>query len=106
MGGIIGVKPIIYMSSEGKMGSIDKARGSKNTIAKIIDYMRKLQDNIKDHEIVIGHADAPHMVEELKEAIVKEFGDDLRIVIANVNPTAGSHCGPDTVGVVFHGIHR
>ena len=106
MGGIIGVKPIIYMSSEGKMGSIDKARGSKNTIAKIIDYMKKLQDNIKDHEIVIGHADAPNMVNELKEAIEKEFGNDLKILVVNVNPTAGSHCGPDTVGVVFHAIHR
>ena len=106
MGGIIGVKPIIYMSSEGKMGSIDKARGTKNTIAKIIDYMKKLQDDIKNHEIVIGNADAPHMVEELREAIEAEFGKDLNIITISVNPTAGSHCGPDTVGVVFHAIHR
>ena len=106
MGGIIGVKPIINMNSEGKMGSVDKARGTKKTVEKIIEYMRNLQDNIKDYDVVIGHSDAPAMVENLKEEIIKEFGDGLNFVIVNVNPTAGSHCGPDTVGVAFHAIHR
>ena len=106
MGGIIGIKPIITMNAEGKMGSVDKARGTKNTIEKIMGYMRDLQDNIKDYDVVIGHADAPAMVEELRKAIVEEFGEDLKIVVIDVNPTAGSHCGPDTVGVAFHAIHR
>ena len=36
----------------------------------------------------------------------ERFGDGLRILYADVNPTAGSHCGPNTVGVCFHAKRR
>ena len=39
-------------------------------------------------------------------ALREKYGEKLNIVLADVNPTAGSHCGPDTVGVCFHAIHR
>ena len=43
----------------------------------------------------------------LKEkALKEEYGEDLQTEIVVVNPTAGSHCGPDTVGICFHAIHR
>jgi hypothetical protein len=34
--------------------------------------------------------------------IKEKFGNNLKIEYAVVNPTAGSHCGPDGVGVSFH----
>ena len=40
------------------------------------------------------------------DAIKEKYGDDLNCEIYVVNPTAGSHCGPDTVGISFHAIHR
>ena len=36
----------------------------------------------------------------------ERLGEDLQIEFAVVNPTAGSHCGPDTIGVSFHAKHR
>ena len=88
------------------MGSIGKAKGKKATLKKLFEYVTELQDNIKDHRVIIGHADAIELALELEKLLKEKFGEDLRTEIVVVNPTAGSHCGPDTVGVCFHAIHR
>ena len=106
MGGIIGIKPILTMTSEGKMQSIAKARGRKGATNKILDYVKTLQSDILSHRVIIGHADAIELATELETLLKAEFGSDLKTEIVEVNPTAGSHCGPDTVGVCFHAIHR
>ena len=106
MGGLVGIKPIIHVSSEGKMVSIDKGRGRQAALKKILDYVKNLQDNIEDHRVVIGHTDALPLAKEMEEMLQKEFGNKLRIEIIEVNPTIGGHCGPDCIGVCFHGIHR
>ena len=106
MGGMIGVKPVIHISDEGKMVSIDKAIGRKKIIEKIFDYVVKKEDHIKDYPIFIVHADAPQLVIEIEQMLKKQFGDDIKYEILPVNPTAGCHCGPDVVGIGFHAKER
>lgn len=106
MGNLLGIRPIIYMDNGGMMTSIDKARGLNATLDKIVGYVKELQDDIKGHRIIIGHSDARENADLLKERLEKEFGDGLNIEFVQVNPTAGSHCGPDGVGVCFHAIKR
>ncbi|MBR2971279.1 MAG: DegV family protein [Clostridia bacterium] len=105
-GGILGIRPIININSDGIMGSVAKAKGRKGAINKILAYVDELQDNIKEHRVIVGHADAPELAAEVELRLKEKYGDDLRTEIVVVNPTAGSHCGPDTVGVCFHAKHR
>ena len=88
------------------MVSIDKGRGRQAALKKILDYVKNLQDNIEEHRVIIGHTDALALAKEMEEMLQKEFGNKLRIEIIEVNPTIGGHCGPDCIGVCFHGIHR
>ena len=106
MGGLIGIKPIIYIGSDGKMTSIGKAKGRKNALQKILDYVIELEDHIKDYPVIIAHGDAMYLVDEFIPMLKKQFGDDLNIIVEDVNPTAVCHCGPDTLGVTFHAKHR
>ena len=106
MGGLIGIKPIIYVDASGHMVSIDKGRGKKAALQKILDYVVKLQDNIEDHRVVVGHTDALPLAQEMAEMLQKQFDNKLNIEIVEVNPTIGGHCGPDCIGVCFHAIHR
>ena len=106
MGGLIGIKPIIYISSEGKMVSIGKAKGRRKALEKILDYVVELEEDIKSYPVVVAHGDAPQLVEEFVAMLHKQFGDDLNVEVIDINPTAGSHCGPDTLGVTFHAKHR
>lgn len=106
MGNMLGIRPIIYMGSDGKMTSVDKARGLASALDKIMEYVDKLQDHIADHRIIIGNTDAMDTAKQLAEKLKAKYGDNLNIQFVAVNPTAGSHCGPDCVGISFHAIHR
>ncbi|MBO4623694.1 MAG: DegV family protein [Bacilli bacterium] len=106
MGNIFGVKPIIYMGSDGVMTNIGKEKGRKNAVAKLVNYVVELGEDVKNHRIIVAHADAPKIVEDIIKLLKEKLGEDLNIVVVDVNPTAGSHCGPDSVGISFHAIHR
>ncbi len=106
MGGILGIRPIINMNDRGIMGSIAKAKGRKKALNALLDYVGSLQEDIKAHRVIIGHADAMELALQLQNRLKEVYGEDLNTEIVAVNPTAGSHCGPDTVGVCFHAIHR
>ena len=106
VGGLLGIRPIINMNSDGIMGSVAKARGAKLAQRALMDYVEELQEDIKSHRVIIGHADAYDLALQMEKQLKERYGDDLQTEIVVVNPTAGSHCGPDTVGVCFHAKHR
>lgn len=106
MGDIIGIKPIIYMTQDGKMENIDKARGRKNAEQLLLNYVDELGDDVVNHRVIIGHTDALDFAKELEAKLQEKFDNKLNIEFVCTNPTAGSHCGPDGVGVCFHSKHR
>ena len=106
MGGIIGIRPILTMNSEGKMVPVGKVKGRRNAIAKLVDYVQELGVDVQNQTIVIGHADAMHLVEEIEAEVKARFGENMKFEVVEVNPTAGAHCGPDTLGIGFYAKHR
>ena len=106
MGTLLGVRPIIYVNEEGKMVSIGKERGKSKAIARLISYMEELGDDLKNHRVFVADTDSPEMVEELTAEIKERFGEELNVEVVTVNPTIGSHCGPNASGVCFHSKHR
>ncbi|MBR3864579.1 MAG: DegV family protein [Clostridia bacterium] len=106
MGGILGIRPIININTNGVMNSISKAKGRRGALRAVMQYVSDLQDDIKNYYVVIGHADAYELAVELENKLKESYGKDLKTIITVVNPTIGAHCGPDTVGVCFHAKHR
>ena len=105
MGTLIGVRPLIHMSQEGKMVSVGTAKGRAKAMDYLVDKVGELGDEIEKHRICIGHTDAPELAKELGRMIEEKYGKQ-NIEYVYVNPTAGSHCGPNGVGVCFHAKHR
>ena len=105
-GNVIGLKPIIFIGNDGKMTTKDKCRGRKNALQKLLQYVIDLEEDIKNYRVTIAHTDALDIAEEFGEMMKKQFGEDLKIEYEVVNPTAGSHCGPNAMGVTFHAKHR
>ena len=106
MGTLLGIRPIIYMNEDGKMVSVGKEKGRVKAMERLISIIEELGDDIKNHRILIGNADALDIAEEVGAMLTEKYGDGLCIEYVNVNPTAGSHCGPNTVGVAFHAKRR
>ena len=105
MGTLIGVRPLIHMSQEGKMVSVGTAKGRPKAMAYLVDKLGELGDDIARHRICIGHTDSPELAHALGQMIEEKYGHQ-DIVYVDVNPTAGSHCGPNGVGVCFHAKNR
>ena len=105
MGGMINLKPIIYINDEGQMIAGSKGLGRITTMKKIVNIVKSLEDGIKDHRVIIAHCDNMELATKMAELLQEELGE-LPIEFVPVNPTAGSHCGPDSIGVSFHAKHR
>lgn len=106
MGGLIGLRPIITMSKQGRMESIGTEKGRTKAMERLLKYVDEMGDDVKNHLIVIGHTDAPELAQQFAEMMKAKYGADLNIDTVAVNPTAGSHCGPNGVGVCFHSKDR
>ena len=106
MGTLLGIRPIIYMDEYGKMVSVGKEKGRINALGRLVSYVEELGDHIEDHRVIVASADSKDIADRLSDMLKEKFGDGLNIIYVEVNPTAGSHCGPNTVGVSFHAKHR
>lgn len=106
MGNLIGFKPILCMDEKGTMTNIGKERGRTRALRKLVSYVEDLSVDIDKHRIIIGHTDALELALKLGEMLRAKFGENLNIEYVVVNPTAGSHCGPDAIGVAFYAKHK
>ncbi|MDE7095351.1 MAG: DegV family EDD domain-containing protein, partial [Anaeroplasmataceae bacterium] len=105
MGTILGIHPIIHLDSNGFMKALTKARGRLGSLNKILDFVSELEEDIADYPVIIGHADCEDLAHKLGELLEQRFGK-LNIEYVIVNPTAGAHCGPNSMGIAFHAKHR
>lgn len=106
MGGLIGLRPVIYMSPEGKMESLGTVKGRIQVMEKLLTYVEKYGDDIKNHRFIVGHTNAMDLANQMADMLRAKFGDDLKIEFRCANPVAGSHSGPNGVGVAFHSTGR
>lgn len=106
MGNIVGIHPILTMGADGMMTALGKAQGRKKTLNKILDMIAEKQEDIASHKIYIGHSDMPDVAEIAENMLKERFGENIDVTKVEVNPTAGCHCGPDGLGIVFHAKNR
>ena len=106
MGGLIGLRPVIHMTRGGKMESLGTVKGRIQVMERLVKYVEDYGDEVKAHRFIIGHTDAPELAGQLAGMLRARFGEDLDIEVVCTNPTAGSHCGPNGVGIAFHSKGR
>lgn len=88
------------------MVSIGKERGRVKAMERLVSYVRDLGRDLTDHRVVIGHSDCEDVALEIKQMLLDQIDSRLNIELVVVNPTAGSHCGPNGVGISFYAKHR
>lgn len=106
MGTLLGVRPIIYINENGQMLATGKEKGRRAAIERLVRAVEELGEDLFEHEVIIGHTDAPEIANDLAAMLTERFGERMKPDVIVVNPTAGAHCGPDSVGVAFHAKHR
>ena len=102
-GSMLNIKPLLHCASCGELKIVGKAIGKKKAISELVNYAVKYGKDIEKHPIVILHADAKEEAEELRKQLLEKLGPNLNIFFDFVGTTVGTHCGPGTIGIFFHG---
>ena len=103
-GTLLGIKPVMYMNSEGKLALHSKVRGRKNAVLALAKHFGEECLNPKD-TVFIAHADAAEDAEFLKETLQKDYGV-VSVIIGEIGAVIGAHCGPGTISVYYFAEHR
>lgn len=105
IGGLLNIKPILYFNEEGKILNIGKVKGFKKALATLRDYMRAKASELDKYKVFILQAACPEIGEEFAQSLREEFGN-IDVSVQPVGPVIGSHCGPGTIGLIFHAKER
>ena len=101
LGNLLGIKPILYFNEEGKILNINKVKGFKKALATLLGYMKTKGSELYQYTVYVLHADCEDDANAFINMIKAEFGE-LDIHVQPVGPVIGAHCGPGTIGLIFH----
>lgn len=107
IGTLAGIKPVLHVDSEGHLTAINKVRGRKKSLLKLVDYMEEKMGSYrnKNDVITISHGDAEEDAQFVADEIKKRFGIE-HFIIGPIGPTIGAHSGPGTIALFFMGDRR
>ncbi len=104
IGNIVHIKPLIYADGNGKIVQGGKTVGNKKALGMLAEKVKEKFTNLYN-KIYVSHADcvegANFLIEKIKMILPK-----ARVVLEEIGPVMGSHCGPGTVAVFFFGKRR
>ncbi|MGM0846835.1 MAG: DegV family protein [Bacillota bacterium] len=99
LGGLLNVKPLLHVE-DGKLVPIEKIRGRKKVLKRILDLMEERGDNLEQQVVAISHGDDENLANEMKNMIQDRF-QPKEVYINIIGAAVGSHAGPGTLAIFF-----
>ena len=108
VGTMLGICPLLNMSSDGRLVPREKIRSQKRVISAIVEKMALFADDREQyagrcHISYSGNPDSAMLVKELVEA---RFPNLQALEMYHIGTIIGSHSGPGTVALFFWGDER
>lgn len=94
-GSLIQIKPMLFVTKEGRLASYDKVRGRRISLRKLADMVIG-EANDDGLPIFISHSDCEDEANELA-AMIKEKLPNRKYFINYIGPVIGCHCGHKTI---------
>lgn len=101
-GSILNVKPILTVDEEGMVSAIDKVRGQKKAIQRIVDLLKREYGG-DPINMMIGWGHKKELAMELAELAKSEL--NVRSVDeTEIGPVIGTHVGPGTAALFINRV--
>jgi DegV family protein with EDD domain len=94
-GSLLNIKPILTIDNDGEVSSVDKVRGSKKAMARIVELL-KADFGDRDLHMTVAHAKSQEAADEFAELLRANFRIS-EMTFTDVGPVVGTHAGPGTV---------
>lgn len=105
LGTVLNIKPVLHMDNEGRLIFMEKVRGRRNSIKRMLEKMRETAIEPGKQIVFMSHGDCLEDAEYLAGRIREEWGVK-DVVINYVGPVIGAHSGPGTLALFFLGTER
>ncbi|OUA65766.1 DegV family protein [Bacillus thuringiensis] len=99
IGGLLNIKPILNVE-EGKLVPLEKVRGKKKVLSRIVDIMEERGKDLKGQTIGMTHGDDLETAEALKSLITERFGCEV-FIVNTIGAAIGAHTGPGVITLFF-----
>ncbi|MCC5803035.1 DegV family protein [Rossellomorea vietnamensis] len=103
LGGLLNIKPLLHVE-DGKLVPIEKMRGKKKLLKRILDVMEERGDDLSNQVIAISHGDDEGLALEMKQLIEEKFSPK-DVYISIIGCAIGSHTGTGTLAIFFLNQH-
>lgn len=99
VGSLLNIKPILTLDPSGVVAPIERVRGSKKAVARIIEMLKEYAQT-EPVKVAVVHADVPDTAQTLLEQISSEV-QVTESFLAEIGPVIGTHAGPGTIGFMI-----
>ena len=99
LGGLLNIKPLLNVE-DGKLVPLEKIRGKKKLMRRIIEVMSERGNDLEEQMIGISHADDEEAALEMKKLIEDEL-HVKEVLITTIGAVIGSHTGTGTIAIFF-----
>lgn len=101
----LGIRPILKLDYEGRLGVCDKVRGEKQCWDKMAQHILSKVVNPSAQTLYVSHSLTPDLAKRLAEHLKEKVGFK-DICYTEIGTIIGAHTGPGLVAVFFHGKDR
>jgi DegV family protein with EDD domain len=100
-GSMLKIRPVIEVRLDGTLGIREKIRGSrKKALDSMLEEFKGNIDRVDLHRVFVTHTgcdeDAAYLVSELLR-----LAPISQVLVTIAGATISSHCGPDTIGILY-----
>ncbi|MFC3210977.1 DegV family protein [Planomicrobium okeanokoites] len=99
VGGLLNIKPLLHVEN-GKLVPIEKLRGRKKVVKRIVELMEERGEQLEKQIISISHGDDEEFANLMKEAIEEQF-HPKNVEVYMIGSVIAAHTGPGTLAVFF-----
>jgi DegV family protein with EDD domain len=101
LAGMLDVKPVLSLDSEGRVVPVERVRGSENVEARVLAILeRRLTPRPRVVRFGIAHADAPAVAQRIRTALMNQYRPrDCFVALAT--GVLGTHVGPGAWGIFY-----
>ncbi|EGY80830.1 DegV family protein [Peptoniphilus indolicus] len=99
IGGLLNIRPMLRVIPEnGKLEVIDKVRGDKNMLKKLLENLRP---EVLNQPVFIVYGDSEEYAVKVKNAIIKNFSmNPENIRVEQIGHIIGAHVGPEFIALI------
>lgn len=103
---VLGIKPMLRASREATIELVEKVRGRKKSLSRLIETVTSSILNPEEQTLYVAHCDCEEEARFVANAIKEKVPALKDVYICMYDFCTGAHVGPGTIALFYQGVER